>query len=74
MVMTVSSLQHLDRHPKETSGLPKVSAVLHCPGGGGVPQGMGRDLLVEARRLNSGSEALADGMHRPTVPLDNGVR
>ena len=29
MVMTVAVLQHLNRHPKEASSLPKVSAVLH---------------------------------------------
>ena len=49
MMVTIAILQHLDRHPKEASSLPKVSAVLHCPGGSGVPQDMGRDMLVEAR-------------------------
>ena len=61
MVVTIAVLRHLDRHPKEASGLPKVNAVLHRPSGGGVPRRMGRDMLVEARRLNGCGEALSDG-------------
>ena len=31
------------------------------------------DMLIDARSLDGGSEALADGAHRLAGPLDNGV-
>ena len=68
--MAVNTVEHLDRHPEKTSGLPLIDSILHQPGCCRVSQSVRCNPPLYAGQTQGGFEGGLHGMHGLTVPLN----